>query len=203
MEEKKSQSDDEDSGAEDKTIDEDYEMNVDNNQEKEIEENKEPNEDQSLQETVNCIKIQEQIMRVEDIVTFYKDGLQFMDLIEQANGRVANLFNSRTSADFIQAIDFFVNLRHYRRTLPTMEQNLRLMFRLIWSVNESKCKAITQAFVKICFDVSPTIARIHIPLHQAHAIILFLKDATFLDELDFEKILKQLIEEKKVLPNDK
>ncbi|CAF4224846.1 unnamed protein product [Rotaria sp. Silwood2] len=100
-------------------------------------------------------------MRVEDIVTFYKDGLQFMDLIEQANGRVANLFNSRTSADFIQAIDFFVNLRHYRRTLPNMEQNLRLMFRLIWSVNESKCKAITQAFVKICFDVSPTIARMY------------------------------------------
>ncbi|CAF4352875.1 unnamed protein product, partial [Rotaria sordida] len=118
-----------------------------------------------------------------------------MDLIEQANGRVANLFNSRTSADFIQAIDFFVNLRRYRPTLPNMEQNLRLMFRLIWSVNESKCKAITQAFVKICFDVSPTIPPIHIPLHQAHAIILFLKDATFLDELDFEEILKQSIEE--------
>ena len=32
MEEKKSQSDDEDSGSEDKTIDEDNEMNVDNNQ---------------------------------------------------------------------------------------------------------------------------------------------------------------------------
>ncbi|CAF4391413.1 unnamed protein product, partial [Rotaria sordida] len=106
---------------------------------KETEENKEP--------------IEEQIMRVEEIVTFYKDGLRFIDLIEQANQDVVNLFNSPTLADCIQAIDFFVNIRHYRLTWPNMEQNLRLMFRLIWSVDESKCKAITQALVKICFDV--------------------------------------------------
>ncbi|CAF4249049.1 unnamed protein product, partial [Rotaria sordida] len=181
MEEKKSQSDDEDSGAEDKTIDEDNEMNVDNNQKKETEENKEP--------------IEEQIMRVEEIVTFYKDGLRFIVLIEQANQDVVNLFNSPTLADCIQAIDFFVNIRHYRLTWPNMEQNLRLMFRLIWSVDESKCKAITQAFVKICFDVSPTIPQMNV---CSGAIICALKDATFSEELYFEEILKQLIKEKKI-----
>ncbi|CAF1553514.1 unnamed protein product, partial [Rotaria sp. Silwood1] len=168
MEEKKSQSDDEDSGAEDKTIDEDNEMNVDNNQKKETEENKE--------------SIEEQIMRVEEVVTFYKDGFRFIDLIEQANQDVVNLFNSPTLADCIQAIDFFVNIRHYRLTWPNMEQIL----------------PITQAFVKICFDLSPIIPQIHIPLYQAHAIIRALKDATFSEELYFEEILKQLIKEKKI-----
>ncbi|CAF3988780.1 unnamed protein product [Rotaria sp. Silwood1] len=184
MEEKKSQSDDEDSGGEDNTIDEDNEVDVDNNQKKETEENKQ--------------SIEEQIMHVENVVTFYKDGFRFIDLMEQANQDVVNLFKSPTLADCIQAIDFFVNLRHYRPTLPNMEQNLRLMFRLIWSVNESKCKALRQAFVKFCFDVSPTIPPIHIPLYQAHAIIRALKDATYEEELYFKEILKQLIEEKKI-----
>ncbi|CAF4252749.1 unnamed protein product, partial [Rotaria sordida] len=165
--------------------DEDNEMNVDNNQKKETEENKEP--------------IEEQIMRVEEIVTFYKDGLRFIDLIEQANQDVVNLFNSPTLADCIQAIDFFVNIRHYRLTWPNMEQNLRLMFRLIWSVDESKCKAITQAFVKICFDVSPTIPQMNVCFRlTSGAIICALKDATFSEELYFEEILKQLIKEKKI-----
>ncbi|CAF0722341.1 unnamed protein product [Rotaria sordida] len=157
IEEKKSQSDDEDSGAEDKSFDEDNEMNVDNNEKKETEENKEPNEDQSLQETLNRVKIEEQIIRVEEIVALFKDGLQFMDLIEQANRHVVNLFNSPTLADCKQAVDFFVNLRHYRLVLPNIEQSLRLMFSLIWSVDKSICEAITQAFVKIYFDVGPTI----------------------------------------------
>jgi hypothetical protein len=80
-----------------------------------------------------------------------------MDLIEQANRHVVNLFNSPTLADCKQAVDFFVNLRHYRLVLPNIEQSLRLMFSLIWSVDKSICEAITQAFVKIYFDVGPTI----------------------------------------------
>ncbi|CAF4311672.1 unnamed protein product, partial [Rotaria sordida] len=79
-----------------------------------------------------------------------------------------------------------------------IQQNLRLMFSLIWSVDKSKCEAITQAFVKIYFDVSPTIARIHIPLYQARGIIRTLKSAKFSEELYFEEILKQLIKEKKI-----
>ncbi|CAF5144802.1 unnamed protein product, partial [Rotaria sp. Silwood1] len=90
-------------------------------------------------------------MRVEEIVALYKDGLRFMDLIEQANQHVVNLFNSPTLADCKQAVDFFVNLRHYRLVLPNIEQSLRLMFSLIWSVDKSICEAITQAFVKIYF----------------------------------------------------
>ncbi|CAF4028298.1 unnamed protein product, partial [Rotaria sordida] len=208
----KAKSDDEDSGAEED------EMETNNNHEEEteqhnpnedqslqetlnrlkIEEQHNPNEDQSLQETLNRLKIEEQIMRLEDIVTLYKDGLRFMDLIEQANRYVVNLFNSPTLADCKQAIDFFVKLRHYRLTLPNIEQNIRLMFSLIWSVDKSICETITQAFVKIYFDVSPTIARIHIPLHQARGIIRALKSATFSEELCFEEILKQLIKEKKI-----
>jgi len=80
-----------------------------------------------------------------------------MDLIEQANRHVVNLFNSPTLADCKQAVDFFVNLRHYRLVLPNIEQSLRLMFSLIWSVDKSICEAITQAFVKIYFDVAPTV----------------------------------------------
>ncbi|CAF0761874.1 unnamed protein product [Rotaria sp. Silwood1] len=197
-EEKKSQSDDEDSGAEDESIDEDDKMNVDNNEKKETEDNNEPNEDQSLQETLARVKLEEQIMRVEEIVALYKDGLRFMDLIEQANQHVVNLFNSPTLADCKQAVDFFVNLRHYRLVLPNIEQSLRLMFSLIWSVDKSICEAITQAFVKIYFDVGPTIPSAHVPLHQARAIIRALKGATFSEELCFEEILKQLIKGKKI-----
>lgn len=90
---------------------------------------------------------------------FNQDGLRFMDLIEQANRHVVNLFNSPTLADCKQAVDFFVNLRHYRLVLPNIEQSLRLMFSLIWSADKSICEAITQAFVKIYFDVAPTIAQ--------------------------------------------
>ncbi|CAF4410647.1 unnamed protein product, partial [Adineta steineri] len=85
-----SDDDEEDSGAEDKSIDEEDEMKVDNNQEKE----NPSNEDQSLQDTLDRVKIEEQIMRIEEIVTLFKDGLRFMDLIEQANRHVVNLFNS-------------------------------------------------------------------------------------------------------------
>ncbi|UJR35385.1 hypothetical protein I4U23_028142 [Adineta vaga] len=197
----KVQSDEDDSGAEDKSIDDDEdeeeeeenEMHVDNNQEKEN-----TNDDQSLQETLARVKLEEQVMRVEEIVTLYKDGLQFMDLIEQANRHVVNLFNSPTLADCKQAVDFFVNLRHYRLVLPNIEQSLRLMFSLIWSIDKSICEAITQAFVKIYFDVAPTIPAAHVPLHQARAIIRALKGATFSEELCFEEILKQLIKGKKI-----
>jgi hypothetical protein len=58
----KSSSDEEDSGAEE----EEEEMTVDNN------EVNNPNEDQNLQETLARVKIEEQIMRVEEIVTLYK-----------------------------------------------------------------------------------------------------------------------------------
>ncbi|CAF1328694.1 unnamed protein product, partial [Adineta ricciae] len=190
----KVESDEEDSGAEeDDEEQETDEMPVDNNQEKEA-----PNEDQSLQETLARVKLEEQVMRVEEIVTLYKDGLQFMDLIEQANRHVVNLFNSPTLADCKQAVDFFVNLRHYRLVLPNIEQSLRLMFSLIWSADKSICEAITQAFVKIYFDVAPTISAAHVPLHQARAIIRALKGATFSEELCFEEILKQLIKSKKI-----
>ncbi|CAF1330307.1 unnamed protein product, partial [Adineta ricciae] len=190
----KVESDDEDSGAEeDDEEQETDEMPVDNNQEKEA-----PNEDQSLQETLARVKLEEQVMRVEEIVTLYKDGLQFMDLIEQANRHVVNLFNSPTLADCKQAVDFFVNLRHYRLVLPNIEQSLRLMFSLIWSADKSICEAITQAFVKIYFDVAPTVPAAHVPLHQARAIIRALKGATFSEELCFEEILKQLIKSKKI-----
>ncbi|CAF1489932.1 unnamed protein product [Rotaria sordida] len=157
MEEKKPQSDDEDSGAEDKNIDDNNEMNVDNNQKKEIEENKESYEDQSFQVMSNCFEIQEQAIQQEEIIAFYKDSLRFMDLIEQANRHVVNLFNSSTVADCKEAIHFFVNLHHYRLILPNIEQNLRSMFILIRSVDKSICEAITQAFVKIYFDVGPTV----------------------------------------------
>jgi hypothetical protein len=155
-------------------------------------------ENENLQETLTRVKIEEQIIRVEEIVTLYKDGLHFMDLIEQANRHVVNLFNSPTLADCKQAVDFFVNLRHYRLVLPNIEQSLRLMFSLIWSIDKSICESITQAFVKIYFDVGPTIPRGHIPLHQARAIIRALKGATFSEELCFEEILKQLIKGKKI-----
>ena len=118
-----------------------------------------PDNDQSLRETLDRVKIEEQILRVEEIVSLYKDGLHFMDLIEQANRHVVNLFNSPTLADCKQAVDFFVNLRHYRLVLPNIEQSLRLMFSLIWSVDKSICEAITQAFVKIYFDVAPTVSQ--------------------------------------------
>ena len=85
-----------------------------------------------------------------------------MDLIEQANRHVVNLFNSPTLADCKQAVDFFVNLRHYRLVLPNIEKSLRLMFSLIWSVDKSICEAITQAFVKIYFDVPPTISAAYV-----------------------------------------
>jgi hypothetical protein len=85
-----------------------------------------------------------------------------MDLIEQANRHVVNLFNSPTLADCKQAVDFFVNLRHYRLVLPNIEQSLRLMFSLIWSVDKSICEAITQAFVKIYFDVAPTVPQAYV-----------------------------------------
>ncbi|CAF5145293.1 unnamed protein product, partial [Rotaria magnacalcarata] len=78
-EKSESEDDDEDSGAE---VDE---MNVDDNQKKPTEENNNLNEDESLQETLDRVKLEEQIMRIEEIVTLYKDGLRFMDLIEQAN----------------------------------------------------------------------------------------------------------------------
>ncbi|CAM4768442.1 unnamed protein product [Rotaria magnacalcarata] len=191
-EKSESEDDDEDSGAE---VDE---MNVDDNQKKPTEENNNLNEDESLQETLDRVKLEEQIMRIEEIVTLYKDGLRFMDLIEQANRHVVNLFNSPTLADCKQAVDFFVNLRHYRLVLPNIEQSLRLMFSLIWSVDKSICEAITQAFVKIYFDVAPTVPVAHIPLHQARAIIRALKGATFSEELCFEEILKQLIKGKKI-----
>lgn len=163
----------------------------DDNEEKETEE-------KSLQDTLERVKLEEQIMRVEEIVVLFKDGLQFMDLIEQANRHVVNLFNSPTLADCKQAVDFFVNLRHYRLVLPNIEQSLRLMFSLIWSVDKSICEAITQAFVKIYFDVAPTVPVAHIPLHQARAIIRALKGATFSEESCFEEILKQLIKGKKI-----
>jgi hypothetical protein len=128
---------------------------------------------------------------------------------------VVNLFNSPTLADCKQAVDFFVNLRHYRLVLPNIEQSLHLMFSLIWSVDRSICEAITQAFVKIYFDVGPTIPAAylnktkifsyssisfyrHVPLHQARAIIRALKGATYSEELCFEEILKQLIKGKKI-----
>jgi hypothetical protein len=60
----KSSSDEEDSGAEEE--EEEEEMTVDNN------EVNNPNEDQNLQETLARVKIEEQIMRVEEIVTLYK-----------------------------------------------------------------------------------------------------------------------------------
>ena len=85
-----------------------------------------------------------------------------MDLIEQVNRHVVNLFNSPTLADCKQAVDFFVNLRHYRLVLPNIEQSLRLMFSLIWSSDKSICEAIAQAFVKIYFDIPPTISSVYV-----------------------------------------
>ncbi|CAF1180950.1 unnamed protein product [Rotaria sordida] len=192
--EKKIQSDDDD---EDKSINDENEMKVNNNQEEESEKNN-SNEDQSLEDTLNRVKIEEQIMRVEEIVILYKDGLRFMDLIEQANRHVVNLLNSPTLGDCKQVVDFFVNLRRYRLVLANIEQSLRLMFSLIWSLDKSICEAITQAFVKVYFDVAPTVPPPRISLHQAHAIIRALKGATLFEELCFEEILKQLIKGKKI-----
>ncbi|CAF3928096.1 unnamed protein product [Rotaria sordida] len=192
--EKKIQSDDDD---EDKSINDENEMKVNNNQEEESEKNN-SNEDQSLEDTLNRVKIEEQIMRVEEIVILYKDGLRFMDLIEQANRHVVNLLNSPTLGDCKQVVDFFVNLRRYRLVLANIEQSLRLMFSLIWSLDKSICEAITQAFVKVYFDVAPTVPPPRISLHQARAIIHALKGATLFEELCFEEILKQLIKGKKI-----
>ncbi|CAF1256139.1 unnamed protein product [Rotaria sordida] len=192
--EKKIQSDDDD---EDKSINDENEMKVNNNQEEESEKNN-SNEDQSLEDTLNRVKIEEQIMRVEEIVILYKDGLRFMDLIEQANRHVVNLLNSPTLGDCKQVVDFFVNLRRYRLVLANIEQSLRLMFSLIWSLDKSICEAITQAFVKVYFDVAPTVPPPRISLHQARAIIRALKGATLFEELCFEEILKQLIKGKKI-----
>ncbi|CAF1174430.1 unnamed protein product [Rotaria sordida] len=72
------------------------------------------------------------------------------------------------------------------------------MFSLIRSLNKSICKAITQAFVKIYFDVVPTVSSPHISLHQVRAIIRALKGGMFSEELCFEEIFKQLIEGKKI-----
>ncbi|CAF1230939.1 unnamed protein product [Rotaria sordida] len=69
---------------------------------------------------------------------------------------------------------------------------------LIRSLNKSICKAITQAFVKIYFDVVPTVSSPHISLHQVRAIIRALKGGMFSEELCFEEIFKQLIEGKKI-----
>ena len=74
-----------------------------------------------------------------------------MDLI------VINLFNSPTLADCKQAVDFFLNLRHYRLVLSNIEQSLYLMFSVIWSIEKSICEAITQVFVKNYFHVPPTV----------------------------------------------
>ncbi len=59
--------------------------------------------------------------------------------------------------DCKQAVGFFVTLRHYHLVLSNIEDSLRLLFSLIWSVDKSICEAITQAFVKIYFDVPPTV----------------------------------------------
>jgi hypothetical protein len=49
------------------------------------------------------------------------------------------------------------------------------MFSLIWSVDKSICEAITQAFVKIYFDVGPTIpaAYLNKKIEGLHSFICF------------------------------
>ncbi|CAF1001499.1 unnamed protein product [Rotaria sordida] len=141
-------------------------LNKNNHEEKKIEKEKlqfdddDDDEDKSINDE-NEIKVNNN-----------QDGLRFMDLIEQANRHVVYLFNSFTLTDCKQVVDFLANLRHYRLVLPNIEQSLRLMFSLIWPLDKSICKAITQTLVKIYFDVTPIV----LPLNEVSSKLNHITD---------------------------
>ncbi|CAF1479518.1 unnamed protein product [Rotaria sordida] len=147
-------------------------LNKNNHEEKKIEKEKlqfdddDDDEDKSINDE-NEIKVNNN-----------QDGLRFMDLIEQANRHVVYLFNSFTLTDCKQVVDFFVNLRHYRLVLPNIEQSLRLMFSLIWPLDKSICKAITQTLVKIYFDVTPIVLPLYVKFNLSN---LYLNEKNYLN----------------------
>ena len=148
----------EEEGEQEKQEDSDEEILLDSEEEGEGEEEEQGEEEELLDagSDEEAEEKSEEVKKLEKIVKFYEDGVQFIAKIHKAIPIVGTLLGSKVNADVQEAIQFFVTANEFK--IENAAEGIKKMLVLVWSKEVSTKEAVIDAYSKLYMTPPQTLA---------------------------------------------
>lgn len=101
-------------------------------------------EDNSEDESSNQREKTEEEKKLEKVIAFYSDGMQFITKIHHAMPVVSKLLGSKVNADVLESIQFFVTAHRFH--IENAVEGIKSMLVLIWSKEVTTKDSVIDAY---------------------------------------------------------
>lgn len=86
----------------------------------------------------------EEEKKLEKVISFYGDGVQFISKIHQGMPTVSRLLGSKVNTDILESIQFFVMAHRFK--IENAVEGIKSMLVLIWSKEAATKEAVIDAY---------------------------------------------------------